>query len=51
MFASSKVLVVGSNMTDMITYCKRAPGPGETIVGDRYVTGFGVPAGRLSSKR
>lgn len=28
-------------MTDMIAYCKRAPGPGETIVGDRMALGFG----------
>ena len=39
--SASKVLVVGSNMTDMITYVKRAPGAGETIIGDRYVTGYG----------
>ena len=37
----SSVVVVGSTMTDMITYVNRAPGPGETIVGDRYVVGFG----------
>lgn len=35
------VTCVGSNMTDMISYCKRAPGPGETIVGDKMVLGFG----------
>lgn len=34
-------MCVGSNMTDMIAYCKRAPGPGETIIGDRMVLGFG----------
>ena len=34
-------MVVGSNMTDMITYCARAPGPGETIVGERMALGFG----------
>lgn len=28
-------------MTDMITYVKRAPGAGETIVGDRMAIGFG----------
>jgi len=35
------VVCVGSNMTDMISYVKRAPGPGETIIGDRMVLGFG----------
>jgi ribokinase len=35
------VTCVGSNMTDMITYCERAPGPGETIIGSRMVLGFG----------
>ena len=35
------VTCVGSNMTDMISYCKRAPGPGDTIVGDKMVLGFG----------
>ena len=34
------VTCVGSNMTDMISYCKRAPGPGETIVGDKMVLGL-----------
>ena len=41
MATPSQLCCVGSNMTDMIAYCQRAPGPGETIVGDRMVVGFG----------
>ena len=51
------VMCVGSTMMDMITYCRRAPGPGETIVGDRMQLGFGgkganqaVMARRLGSE-
>lgn len=35
------VMCVGSNMTEQIAYVKRAPGPGETIVGERMAFGFG----------
>ena len=35
------VVVVGSTMIDMIAYVDRAPGAGETVVGQRFVTGFG----------
>ncbi len=35
------VVVVGSMNTDLVTYTRRAPGPGETVIGDRFQTGFG----------
>lgn len=35
------VVVVGSMNIDLITYAQRAPGPGETVMGDRFVSGFG----------
>lgn len=35
------VTVVGSTMIEHFVYCARAPGPGETIVGDRTAFGFG----------
>jgi ribokinase len=35
------ITVVGSTMVDMITYVSRAPIAGETVVGDRFVQGFG----------
>jgi ribokinase len=35
------VVVVGSMNIDMIAYTRRAPGPGETVMGDRYQQGFG----------
>ena len=35
------VAVVGSTMTDLVTYVERAPGAGETVVGQRFVVGFG----------
>ncbi len=34
-------VVVGSTMIDQVTYLSRAPGPGETVVGERFVVGFG----------
>eukprot|EP00928_Gymnodinium_smaydae_P062230 TRINITY_DN46140_c0_g1_i1.p1 TRINITY_DN46140_c0_g1~~TRINITY_DN46140_c0_g1_i1.p1 ORF type:complete len:339 (-),score=62.70 TRINITY_DN46140_c0_g1_i1:314-1249(-) len=37
----ASVICVGSTMMDMVTYVKRAPGPGETIVGERFALGFG----------
>jgi ribokinase len=38
---SIDIWVVGSTMIDMITYSKRIPNAGETIVGDRFDLGFG----------
>jgi ribokinase len=35
------VVVVGSTMIDMIAYVGRVPDAGETVVGDRFVQGFG----------
>ncbi len=38
---SAHVLVVGSMNIDLIAYTRRAPGPGETVIGERFQTGFG----------
>jgi DNA-binding CsgD family transcriptional regulator len=35
------VVVVGSMNIDLITYTQRAPGPGETVIGVRFQSGFG----------
>ena len=35
------VAVVGSCNIDLIAYASRIPGPGETILGDRFAMGFG----------
>lgn len=35
------VAVVGSMNIDLIAYAPRAPGPGETVIGDRFQSGFG----------
>mmetsp|Transcript_12211 Transcript_12211/g.14187 ORF Transcript_12211/g.14187 Transcript_12211/m.14187 type:complete len:307 (+) Transcript_12211:95-1015(+) len=35
------VLVVGSSNYDMFTYVSRFPEPGETITGEKFLTGFG----------
>ena len=35
------VMVVGSMNIDLIAYAQRAPGPGETVIGDRFQSGFG----------
>jgi ribokinase len=35
------ITVVGSIMTDMISYVPRLPGPGETLIGSRFEIGFG----------
>ena len=35
------IIVVGSTMIDMMTYVERVPVAGETVVGDRFVQGFG----------
>ncbi len=33
--------VVGSMNIDLIAYTRRAPGPGETVIGERFQSGFG----------
>ena len=35
------VAIVGSCNIDLVAYTPRMPGPGETILGDRFVMGFG----------
>lgn len=35
------LIVVGSCNIDLVAYAPRIPGPGETILGDRFVMGFG----------
>ena len=35
------VVVVGASNIDLITYCDRCPGPGETIHGKTFAQGFG----------
>ena len=35
------VAVVGSMNIDLVTYTRRAPGPGETVIGNRFQSGFG----------
>ncbi|MEW5992586.1 MAG: ribokinase [Chloroflexota bacterium] len=35
------VAVVGSMNIDLIAYTQRAPGPGETVIGERFQSGFG----------
>lgn len=35
------IAVVGSINVDMVAYADRVPGPGETVVGDRFEIGFG----------
>lgn len=35
------VAVVGSCNIDLVTYAPRIPGPGETILGDRFAMGYG----------
>ncbi len=35
------IVVVGSMNIDLVTYVRRAPGPGETVIGDRFQSGFG----------
>lgn len=35
------VVVVGSMNIDLIAYARRAPGPGETVIGERFQSGFG----------
>ncbi|XP_076049148.1 ribokinase [Oratosquilla oratoria] len=38
---SAKIVVVGSCMTDLVSYTPILPRPGETIHGHRFVVGFG----------
>lgn len=38
---SPAVAVVGSMNIDLIAYTRRAPGPGETVIGERFQSGFG----------
>jgi ribokinase len=35
------VAVVGSMNIDLVTYAPRTPGPGETVIGERFQSGFG----------
>lgn len=35
------IVVVGSMNTDLVTYADRAPGPGETVIGTGFQSGFG----------
>jgi ribokinase len=35
------IVVVGSMNIDLIAYAERAPGPGETVIGERFQSGFG----------
>src|SRR3954452_1440998 len=37
----AQVVVVGSCNIDLVAYAARIPGPGETILGDRFAMGFG----------
>jgi ribokinase len=36
-----RIAVVGSTNIDLIAYAPRIPGPGETLIGDRFAMGFG----------
>ena len=38
---SAHIVVVGSTMTDMVTYAKKIPQGGETLLADSFVMGFG----------
>ncbi|HEX2625646.1 MAG TPA: ribokinase [Candidatus Limnocylindrales bacterium] len=55
--AAPSIAVVGSLNIDLIAYAQRAPGPGETVMGDRFQMGFGgkganqaVMAARLGAR-
>lgn len=39
--AAPRIAVVGSTMIDLIAYADRVPGPGETLIGQRFQMGFG----------
>ena len=54
---TAKIVVVGSFNADLISYLERMPRPGETVHGDRFVTGAGgkgsnqaVAAARLGAE-
>ena len=36
-----QIVVVGSTMTDMVTYAQRIPERGQTLLADSFVIGFG----------
>jgi ribokinase len=36
-----RIVVVGSTMIDLVAFADRLPGPGETLVGTRFLQGFG----------
>ncbi len=36
-----QIAVLGSTMIDLVAFTDRVPGPGETLVGDRFQMGFG----------
>lgn len=36
-----RLCVVGASFTDLVVYVPRFPGPGETLVGDKFAPGFG----------
>ncbi|HEY2916800.1 MAG TPA: ribokinase [Candidatus Limnocylindrales bacterium] len=38
---TARVVVVGSCNIDLVAYTARVPGPGETVMGDRFAMGFG----------
>jgi ribokinase len=55
--ADPVIAVVGSLNIDLVTYTSRVPGAGETVLGDRFVMGFGgkganqaVMAARLGAR-
>jgi ribokinase len=41
MSKESHIVIVGSTMIDMVAYTNRVPAAGETIIGNKFVTGFG----------
>lgn len=41
MSTESHIVVVGSTMIDMVAYTQRVPEAGETIIGEKFLTGFG----------
>jgi ribokinase len=41
MSKESHIVIVGSTMIDMVAYTDRVPEAGETIIGNKFVTGFG----------
>src|SRR5438552_18372548 len=39
--AGPRIVVVGSTMIDLVAFAERLPEPGETLVGTRFLQGFG----------